>query len=352
MPETMEKKGGPGVLKKIPTPWKIGFAAFFWLVFISGLHYGLNAEHGSRRIIKMGYMPVITNLACPLLDYASRQGDGPRFSALKFSSFAEMAESLRNDDIQVAFIIAPLAIVLRQQGEDVKVIYIGNRHESTLVAAKSLNIERFEDLEGKTVAVPMRYSGHNLSMLDLIERHGMQGRIKVVEMNPPDMASALASGALPAYYVGEPFAAQTVKSGDSDVVFYVEKVWPGFICNLMLVRNDFIRNDPEIVERLVAGAVGSGAWAEKHPEEAARIASEYWNQELDLVEYALTKPANRIVYDRYLPKEDELKYMAGLMKRFGLAATDDIEGLIDDRFARKAKPGDIERIEDIFSGEK
>ena len=60
----------------------------------------------------MGYMPVISNLAAPILDYVTKDGDGVRFEAVKFSSFAEMAEALRNGHIQVAFIIAPLAIVL------------------------------------------------------------------------------------------------------------------------------------------------------------------------------------------------------------------------------------------------
>ncbi len=333
---------------RMPAPWRVAFLAFAWLVFISGTHFWMNGERGPRRIVRMGYMPVVANLACPLLDYASRNSDGVRFGAMKFSSFAEMGEALRNGDIQAAFIIAPLAIVLRQQGEDVKVVYIGNRHESTLVADRKLNVRKFADLEGKTVAVPMRFSGHNLSLLEQIERHGMQGRINVVEMNPPDMASALASGALPAYFVGEPFAAQTIRSGDSDVVFYVENVWPGFICNLMLVRSDFIENDPDIVETLVNGAVRSGSWAGKNPEKAAEIASEYWNQDRELVVYALTNPENRIVYDLYTPKEDELRHMAGLMKRFGLSESDDVSGLVDDRFARKARLENIDRIEDIL----
>ncbi len=296
----------------------------------------------------MGYMPVITNLACPLLDYASRKTDGVRFNAMKFSSFAEMGEALRNGDIQVAFIIAPLAIVLKQQGEDVKVVYIGNRHESTLVADRKLNVRKFADLEGKTVAVPMRFSGHNLGVLEQIERHGMQGRINVVEMNPPDMASALASGALHAYFVGEPFAAQTVKNGQSGVVFHVEEVWPGFICNLMLVKSEFIENEPDIVETLVHGAVRSGLWARKNPEKAADIVSSYWNQKRELVEYAMTFPPDRIVYDLYTPKEDELRHMAGLMKRFGLSESDDIAGLVDDRFARNAWLENVENIEDIL----
>ena len=325
------------------TLW-IGIAALAWLIFISALHYQLNFDHNKRRTIKMGYMPVITNLACPLLDYATKGGKGVRFDAIKFSSFAEMGEALRNGGIQVAFMIAPLSIVLRQQGEDVKIIYIGNRNESTFVVRKDLAVETFKELAGRTVAVPMRYSGHNISVMQLMEKNGLDNRINLVEMNPPDMASALSAGALDAYYVGEPFAAQTLKSGDAKALFYVEDVWKHFICNVVLVRQKFIENDPAIVRMLVQGAARSGLWAKKNKEMAARIAAGYWNQPVELVLYALTTPANRIVFDHFIPKKDELQYLADQMVRYHLLKHNDITGLVDDRFAREA---DLKRITDF-----
>jgi NitT/TauT family transport system substrate-binding protein len=221
-------------------PVKLVLIFLVWLVCISWLHFRLNHQPASQQIVRMGYMPVVTNLAAPLLDHVSRSRTDVFFEAVKFSSFAEMAEALRNDSIQAAFIIAPLAVVLRQQGVDVKAVLVGNRHESTLVARKSLHAKRLEDLVGCTIAVPMRYSGHNLCLLKMIEEKRLGGKIRLVEMNPPDMAAALASGALDAYFVGEPFAAQTVLNDDADVVAYVESMWPNFICNLLLMKNDWM----------------------------------------------------------------------------------------------------------------
>ncbi|MFC1589368.1 ABC transporter substrate-binding protein [Pseudomonadota bacterium] len=328
--------------------WRTGIIALLWVVIISAAHFELNMEKQGRKQITMGYMPVVTNLASPILDYVSRDGDGVRYKSLKFSSFAEMAESLRNGQIDVAFIIAPLAIELRQQGEDVKVIYIGNRHESTLVARKDLDVNSIYDLIGKTVAVPMRYSGHNLSILQLIEKNGLEGRIKVVEMNPPDMAAALSTGSLDAYYVGEPFAATTLRSGDSKLVHYVEDVWNGFICNLVLVRQDWIEKDPLAVKAFVDGAVRSGLWAQKNTKEAVEIASMYWNQSPELVEYALTTPRDRIIFDKYLPVEEEMQHMADLMQHFGLTENNDVTGLIDDQFANDANLQNIGGLESIL----
>lgn len=316
-------------------PFRISIIVVAWFVIISFLHYVLNSEFEQRPVVKMGYMPVITNFAAPLLDAASKSGESEiRYKAIKFASFAEMAEALRNDEIQAAFIIAPLSIVLRQQGEDVKIIYIGNRHESTFVVRKDLRVNTFSDLEGLTVAVPMRYSGHNLALLKLIDEAGLDRKIKVVEMNPPDMASALAAGSLDAYFVGEPFAAQTLRSGSSKLLFYVEQVWPNFICNLLLVQQRFIDHKPEIVQALVQGAARSGVWVEQNLSQAVKIGSQYWGQPEALVEYALTHPEHRIVFNQFIPRKEEMQEIADMMVRFGLAHKNSIDGLVDNRFAR------------------
>ncbi len=334
--------------KDTPLAIRITLLSVVWLILISWLHYQLNIYEGQRKVIQMGYMPVVTNMAAPLLDYASLEGDGVRFKALKFSSFAEMAEALRNDHIQAAFIIAPLSIVLRQQGEDIKVVYIGNRHESTLVTRKDLGANSLADLAGKTIAVPMRYSGHNLGLRQQLASEGLLKSVNIVEMNPPDMASALTTGALDAYFVGEPFAAQTLQSGDASLLLYVEDIWENFICNLVITKQSLIENDPETVKNLVHGAARSGLWAERNVEEAARIASLYWNQPVDLIKFAMTSPANRILFDNYTPIQDEMQRIADLMVKFDLAESNDISGLIDDRFASKVDISDVTDMESIL----
>lgn len=174
----------------------------------------------------------------------------------------------------------------------------------------------------------------------------MEKQIRVVEMNPPDMASALAAGSLDAYIVGEPFAAQTLKFGQSNLFMHMEKVWPDFICNLMIVKQRLIEQEPETVQLLVQGAVRSGVWARQNIQEAARIASHYWGQPVDLIEFALNTPEKRIIYDKFLPKPEELQRMADLMKNYGLIRDSNVEGLIDDRFARRS---DVSAIYDFGS---
>ena len=347
----MQSKQSTGEKKKFiwTRSWRFVAGSVIWVVIISGLHWWLNFDHSGKKIFKMGYMPIISNMAAPLLDHASANKDSDiRFKALKFSSFAEMGEALRNDQIQAAFIIAPLSIVLRQQGVDVKVVYIGNRHESTFVTRKDLNIQNIQELAGRTVAVPMRFSGHNLSLLRLMEENNMGGEINIVELNPPDMAAALVTGSLDAYYVGEPFAAQTLKNGNANLLFNVEEVWPSFICNLVIVKQSLIDEEPEIVEKFVNGAVRSGIWAEKHPDEAAEIAARYWSQSVDLVKYALDASGGRMLYDQYLPIIEEMQEIVDLMVRYKLIDNNEIDGLVDQQFAKNVDTADVETIDDIL----
>jgi NitT/TauT family transport system substrate-binding protein len=296
----------------------------------------------------MGYMPVITNLAAPIIDYVTLPGTATYFKAIKFASFAEMADALRNSQIEAAFMIAPLSIVLGRQGEDIRIVYIGNRHESTIVARRELNIVKIENLANKTIAVPMRFSGHNIALLNLIDKGKLDRSVRIVEMNPPDMASALASGALDAYFVGEPFAAQALKNNTAKLVSYVETIWEDFICNLVIVRQNLINQDPNAVQALVSGAVGAGIWAHENTDQAARIAAKYWQQPEDLVNYALTTPKNRIKYHNYFPRKEEIQHMANLMKKFGLIEHSDIGELVQDRFAQKSRSENINNLEDLL----
>lgn len=337
-------------ISRLSLEWRIFIGAMAWFIVISFLHYRLNFEHQDRRIITLGYMPVITNLSAPILDQASKDGSSGayRFVAMKFASFAEMAESLRHGHIDGAFIIAPLSIVLNQQGENVKIVYIGNRHESTFVTRKDLNIHSLPDLAGKTIAVPIRYSGHNLALRRLLAEKAPLMDVDIVEMNPPDMAAALSAGSLDGYFVGEPFAAKTLFAGKSQRFYYVEEIWNGFICNLLIVRNDLIKTEPNAVKALVTGAIRAGLWAKEHQNEAAQIAAKYWNQPFELVQYAMNTPSNRIVFDRFIPKEKEMQEIADLMLRFGLTESADIKDLIDAKFAETADLNGITNLRSVL----
>ncbi len=105
-----------------------------------------------------------------------------------FSSWPELKESFLADHLQATFILAPMAMALREQGVPIKIVYLGHRDGTTMMVHKDSEIHRIEDLRGKTVAVPNRYSNQRLIIFKAFQDRGLSMKdIKLVEMPPPDM---------------------------------------------------------------------------------------------------------------------------------------------------------------------
>jgi NitT/TauT family transport system substrate-binding protein len=317
---------------------------------ISTSHLCLNQEKRPSNLVRMGYMPVVSNLASPLIDHVTRT-DSLYFEALKFSSFSEMAEAFRSGHIQAAFIIAPLAIRLFEQGVPLKIVYIGNRHESTLVMRTGVKCEAPWDITGKTIAVPSRYSGHFLALKRYLREHCLdRSGVNIVEIPPPEMPVALGSSEIDGYFVGEPFASKALAEGTAKRFLDVESVWPHFICNLLIVREELIREHPEWVRQLVAIAARSGIWVREHVDEAAQIVSRYWGQDPGLIVYAFSHPPARFRFDLYVPIAEELSEMLQEMRREGLTNADiDAGAMVEDRFARAVQQDFADPPEDLLS---
>lgn len=330
--------------------FRIGAMAAVWLLAITVAHLYLNREKPTANRVRMGYMPVVTNLASPLVDYVT-QGSDLYFEAIKFGSFSEMGDAFRSGHIQAAFIIAPLALTLFEQGVPLKVVYIGNRHESTFVMRNALKCDSPLDIAGKTIAVPLRYSGHNLAIRRFLREHGLSSsEVKIVEIPPPEMPSALASSEIDGYFVGEPFASKALQNGTGKRFWDVEAIWPKFMCNLLIVRQELIQSHPEWVQKLVETAAGSGLWAEANTEEAIKVVCRYWGQDPGFIRYTFSNPPGRFRFDLYAPVPEEFEELAQEMRQAGLLKGQmDARAIVDERFAGAVQSNAGGRFQEIYS---
>ena len=130
------------------------------------------------------------------------------YEPVRFSGFPEMKESIVSGHLPATFMLAPLAMALRQQGVPIKIVYLGHRDGTALMVSKESDIYSFKDLVGKRVAVPNRFSNQYLIIYKGLRDSGMTLRdVQIVEMPPPDMPVALFSKSVDAIISGEPFMA-------------------------------------------------------------------------------------------------------------------------------------------------
>lgn len=299
----------------------------------------------SASTLSVGFLPVTCHLTCPVTDFATKSTTtGTRFQSQRFTEFPTVVEALKARKIDATFLLAPLAMILREQGVPIHIVYLGHRDGSTVIVPKDSPAKSIRDLKGKTFARPSKFSNQYLVITKLMEDEGMQPEdINFVDMPPPDMPQALAAGAIDAYFIGEPHAAKAQLNGTGRVLYYAKDIWPHFISCVLVVRDELIRDHPEVVRDLVRGIAESGEWAEQHRLEAAKVAAPYFRQDQKLLEFVLTQPPDRVSYRMLTPTDEDMK---GIMKyaiKAGILKKEiDIYDLVDRQFIpRTIEPAKI-----------
>ena len=285
----------------------------------------------------MGFLPVTCHLTCPVTDYATKTSAGNRFVSQRYTDFPTVAESVKSGRLKATFMIAPLAMKLREQGVPIKIVYLGHRDGSTVMVAKSSRAKSLRDLRGKTMAIPSKYSNQNLVIHKLMEDQGVSpDEIKFVELPPPDMPGALASGSVDGYFVGEPFAAKAELDGSGRILYHAKDIWPRFISCVLVVSEDLINTKPALVSDLVRGIAESGEWAETHRLDAAKIAAPYYRQDEKVVRYVLTQPKDRVSYRMLTPTDKDIQDIADMALKADLISKPSLaRDLVDRRFIPK-----------------
>ncbi len=299
---------------------------------------------GASAKFRIGFLPVTCHLTCPVTDFINKKMTGDSFfEPVRFNGFPELKEAYLSGYMPATFILAPMAMALREQGVPIKIVYLGHRDGSAVVVHKDSQIFRIEDLRGKTVAIPGRYANQRLILFRELKAKGMKmSDLNFVEMPPPDMPAALYSKSVDAITSGEPFMGQTELDGYGRVLFQAKDSWPGFISCVLAVGEKTIQTRRADVQKLVDGIAQSGKWIDAsmaHRMDAAEFVSEnYYNQNPRLLTYVLSKPPDRVTYSRLTPLRGNFEEIEMLAKEAGLLqGTAHFADYVDDSFAPEAE---------------
>ena len=304
-----------------------------WLVVITVAHGALNlgwftreaaSAASGRTAYRLGFLPVTCHLTCPVTNFIQRELKGRGlFQPMRFNGWPELKEAYLSGVTPATFILAPMAIALREQGVPIKIVYLGHRDGSAVVVHKDSGITSMQGLRGKKVAVPNRYSNQRLLIFRALRDAGMTVKdIELVEMPPPDMPAALYAKAVDAISSGEPFMGQAELDGYGRVLWLTKDVWPNFISCVLAVHEDMIRNDRAAVQQLVDGIAQSGKWLDQNMDNrmnaAQFVAKNYYNQDPRLLTFVLSKPPDRVKYTNLALRRKDFEEIEELGRLSGI----------------------------------
>ena len=295
------------------------------------------AKPAEKAVLRIGYLPITDHLT--LIAQARTQFKAVAIEPVKFASWPELAEALKAEAIDGAFVLSPIALSLRQKGVPIKAILLGHRNGSVVTVKNTPDITKAENLKGKTIAIPSRFSTHNILIRKYLAEHGLDAEkdVKLLEMAPPEMVNALATGKVDAFIVAEPFGGQAELQKVGKVLVLSKDIWHDHICCILNLREKVIAAHPEAVQEFVTSLVDAGRFIEAHPDEAATLGNKLLGQKSAVIQHVLTEPKGRVTYDQLTPEAKDFAATQDYLVQFGIFKEKvDLAAYLDDRFAKTA----------------
>ncbi len=180
----------------------------------------------------------------------------------------------------------PMTVWMRygeQLSSDVNVVAWDHTDGSALTVQS--DIESWEDLGGRTVAVPFWYSIHNVILQLGLRDHNLIPRtdsskedvtdeeVNLVVMPPPDMPAALDNGSIAGYIVAEPFNAIGELNAGGKILRFTGDIWRQHACCVVTMKEDLVQQQSEWAANVVSGIVDAQQWLRGNRNQAAQLLS-------------------------------------------------------------------------------
>lgn len=254
-----------------------------WSVMAAGLMFAAagcgRASRGEK--IRIAYLPITHAVVLEELAAAGEL----EIELVKYGSWPELLDALNTNRVDAASVLIQPAMKAREQGIPLTALALGHQSGNVVVVRKELR--EVSELRGRTLAIPHRASSHHILVRELLEQSGIGAdEVKLIELAPPEMPSALASGRIAGYCVAEPFGAVAVAGGVGRVLRHSDELWPHAVCCALVAHASLLTDRPELAARLVAAYRRAGARLTA-PERAQTAAHKLLRQNGDVLSLSM-----------------------------------------------------------------
>lgn len=286
------------------------------------------------KTVKIAYLPLTH--ALPLFvenELPVENFRNVKIELVKFGSWPELADALNAGKVDGASMLIELAMKAKENGIDLKTVALGHRDGNVVVVSNDIN--SVADLKGKTFAIPSRLSSHNILLHIMLKNNGLSEKdVKIIELPPPEMPAALSEGRIAGYSVAEPFGAKAVASGKGKTLYESQDLWKDSVCCGLVLRNDFIKNNPAAAEEFIKEYGKAGQRAESKDSSIGEITAKYLKLDPKVLDLSL----QWISYRNLRLEEKDYNELSRYMLDMGLSKNPPkYSEFVDNTFIDKAK---------------
>lgn len=208
-----------------------------------------------------------------------------------------------------------------------------------LMVNKTSTFYSLDDLKGKVVSVPFGSAAHGMLIRALDMTGRGQGFFKVVNQSPEVGSTNLQEQKVDGHADFVPFPELLPHRG------FARKIFDGSETNLptwhgVVVRTDFARKYPEIVQAYLRALIEAEAWIKADPKRAAEQISAWTGTDKEVV-YIYLGPGGIMTLDPTLkrPLIEAAKVDAKGLQALGRINSFDVDGWVNDSYLKAAFAG-------------
>lgn len=204
---------------------------------------------------------------------------GVKINWKQFDSGRDVDTAIAAGSVDMGLVGTSPAAAGISQGVPYQVIWIHDLEgeNESLVVRKGKGVKAVTDLVGKKVAAPFGSTTH-YSLLGALKVFGVDpAKVKILDMQPPDMLVAWQRGDLDAGYVWEPTLKKMVDAGGEIILTSRTKAEKGYLTgDVAVVHKAFAEKYPDLVMRyLRMQNKGVELWQKSPKEAAAAVAKAF-----------------------------------------------------------------------------
>ncbi|MEU6774947.1 aliphatic sulfonate ABC transporter substrate-binding protein [Streptomyces sp. NPDC046759] len=244
---------------------------------------------GARKLsadeVKIGYFPNLTH-ATALVGVQEglfqKELGGTTVKTATFNAGPSEIEALNAGSIDIGWIGPSPAIngYTKSLGKNLRIIG-GSASGGVKLVVNPKKIKSLKDVKGKKIATPQLGNTQDVAFLNWIAGQGWKvdaqsgkGDVSVVRTDNKITPDAYKSGSIDGAWVPEPTASKLVAEG-AKVLLDESALWPAkkFVITNIVVRQDFLKKHPDVVEAVLRGSVKTNEWINANPAKAKASAN-------------------------------------------------------------------------------
>ena len=242
-----------------------------------------NAQGTQKKVLRLGYFPNITHAQAVIGvgngDFQKALGPNVELKPFIFNAGPSATEALLANQIDATY-IGPNPTVngyVVSGGKADRVISGAASGGAVFIVRNDSGIQSPKDFAGKKFASPQLGNTQDVALRKYLLDNGYKtkdkgGNVEVLPVKNPDILTLFLKKELDGAWVPEPWGEKLIKEGNGRLFLDERILWPGgkFVTANIIVNPEYLRNNPDVIKKLLEAHVNETQWINSHKDEALK----------------------------------------------------------------------------------